>query len=69
MSKWISVKDRLPRCGERVLARSGPFVGEAYRTSAGSWYRNSYAKWRTILDASVTHWMPLPEPPWEDANG
>ena len=61
--KWISVNEMLPRCGERVLARSGPFVGEAYRTSAGSWYRQSGIAWRDALDSSVTHWMPLPEPP------
>lgn len=63
MTEWISVNEMLPRCGERVLARSGPFVGEAYRTSAGSWYRQSGIAWRDALDTSVTHWMPLPEPP------
>lgn len=61
--KWISVNEMLPRCGERVLARTGPFVGEAYRTSAGSWYRQSGIAWRDALDTSVTHWMPMPHPP------
>ncbi|MBU5626526.1 DUF551 domain-containing protein [Oscillibacter sp. MSJ-2] len=69
ISKWISVKERLPGCGERVLATDGTFVGEAYRTSAKSWYRMSGFAWRDALGTIVTHWMPLPEPPKEDDHG
>lgn len=39
MQKWISAQGTLPEPGERVLATDGVFVGEAYRTSANSWYR------------------------------
>lgn len=63
--QWISVEDRLPGCGERVLATDGSFVGEAYRTSAKSWYRHTSFPWRDLFHTVVTHWMPLPELPKE----
>ena len=37
--RWISVDDRHPKPGTRVLATDGVFVGEAYRTSADTWRR------------------------------
>ena len=64
-TKWIGVKEKSPKCGERVLATDGVFVGEAYRTSADSWYRQTGFPWRGALGTVVTHWMPLPEPPKE----
>lgn len=64
--QWISVKDRLPMAGERVLATDGVFVGEAYKTSADTWRRyDGVAMW-DCLGSVVTHWMPLPEKPKED---
>lgn len=66
MNNWISVEDRLPRCFERVLATDGAFVGEAYLTSAHSRYRHTGYPWRAMSGKTVTHWMPLPEPPREN---
>lgn len=37
--QWISVEERRPEPGKRVLATDGVFVGEAYRTSADTWRR------------------------------
>ena len=37
--QWISVEERSPEPGKRVLATDGVFVGEAYRTSADTWRR------------------------------
>lgn len=74
-SKWISVKERLPddeKDGETVLAvvsgkphenitlchalmTAGYFPGEG-------WVVNEYPEWE---NPTVTHWMPLPEPPEE----
>ena len=51
-----------PQPGERVLATDGVLVGEAYRTSADSWYRAYDAAWRKF-GSKVTHWMPMPEAP------
>lgn len=52
MSEWISVKDRLPKDGDKVLVslKSGDACCGEYCASHGFTY-------------SVTHWMPLPEPP------
>lgn len=75
-SKWISVKERLPddeKDGETVLAvvsgkphenitlchalmTAGYFPGEG-------WVVNEYPEWE---NPTITHWMPLPEPPEED---
>lgn len=75
---WISVKDRLPedeRDGETVMAvisgkphekitldhalmTAGYFNGEG-------WLVDRYPAWE---NPTVTHWMPLPEPPEEKQN-
>lgn len=52
MSEWISVKDRLPKDGDKVLVslKSGDACCGEYCAAHG-------------FTCSVTHWMPLPEPP------
>lgn len=50
MSNWISVKDRLPKCGT-VLATDGNIVITAPASSV------------TTDGPAITHWMPLPKPP------
>ena len=65
-NEWVSVEDAIPAPGERVLATDGTFVGEAYRTSANTWYRHTGVPWRDRLQSIVTHWMPLPKSPKED---
>ena len=56
--KWIPVTERLPDKRELVLAYS-KFVKMKvdFITDNGKWY----------LTPGVTHWMPLPEPPKEEA--
>lgn len=63
--QWISVEERRPEPGKRVLATDGVFVGEAYRTSADTWRRYDGIAMRDCLGSIVTHWMPLPEAPKE----
>lgn len=62
VEEWISVKDRLPKAKEMVLAYEAAFdsMSMAYRLpnteewiDTGDYYP---------LD-DVTHWMPLPQPP------
>ena len=60
--RWISVNDRLPRCGERVLVTNDGSVWEAYLSISHKWVRQEF-----VWAAKVTHWMPLPEPPKEGA--
>ena len=63
--RWISVDDRHPKPGTRVLATDGVFVGEAYRTSADTWRRYDGIAMRDCIGSVVTHWMPLAETPEE----
>lgn len=70
--EWISVKDRLPNRGERVLC----FMKSSGKNQNDTISDNVY---NGILVGSnppryvwewngdyVTHWMPLPEPPKEE---
>lgn len=40
--KWISVKERLPRCGERVLVTNDGSVWEAYLSVSHKWVRQEF---------------------------
>ena len=63
VQEWISVKDRLPELGERVICTDGGAVFEQYRVEPsyvyGIWDRSGLKSQMQ----KVTHWMPLPEPP------
>ena len=63
--QWVSVEERRPEPGKRVLATDGVFVGEAYRTSADTWRRYDGMDMRDCIGSVVTHWMPMPEAPEE----
>ena len=67
--QWVSVDDRHPKPGTRVLATDGVFVGEAYRTSADTWRRYDGIAMRDCIGSVVTHWMPLPEAPETPEGG
>lgn len=61
--KWISVKERLPKIGDKVLVISrlgdqsvATFDGDAFVDHHGIGAVIKY----------FTHWMPLPEPPGAD---
>ena len=63
VQEWISVDDRLPEPWKQVLIYS------LHDFCESAVYIGVPGKWRVtwnheMLDAdSVTHWMPLPEPP------
>lgn len=65
MSNWVSVRDRLPEVFEPVIVcrrnRKGGQAVEAGRKDVGDWWRVYGTRTK-----SVTHWMPLPDPPEED---
>ena len=68
--QWISVTERLPAPGERVLAASGGvFSGEAYLSCEGVWMRSYGVVWVSVMDVPVTHWMPLPWRPEVRCDG
>lgn len=65
LQEWISVDDRLPEQGERVLATDGGFVGELYVNSRCQWQRYNVNDHSLLIALDILWWMPLPEPPKE----
>lgn len=70
--KWISVKDKLPKLNEFVLATDGKYFWVATRYASdeeeiGKPFLTSYicTCCNMECDFEATHWMPLPEPPEE----
>jgi hypothetical protein len=69
MSKWISVKDRLPEPYEDVLVCMYlPFRERNKQVVTLSYYLGDDEGYffEEDTDSRVTHWMPLPEPPEGD---
>jgi hypothetical protein len=69
VSEWISVKDRLPKNRTRCLVCRYDWVTKT-RFIDILWF---YRAWLVapdygVADDTVTHWMPLPEPPKEDTD-
>ena len=57
MSEWISVMDRLPKSDVRVLICKRPNSVRGEKIELQIWWESD------AYDPSITHWMPLPEPP------
>ena len=57
--RWISVKERLPKDGQKVIAAfrdgEGVIVDQA-RYSNGEF---DFANWAYVWHGNITHWMPL----------
>ena len=58
VQEWISVKDRLPKedeiviiCTDKNFIYAGELIGDTWFLDNDSWTE------------TVTHWMPLPQPP------
>lgn len=59
MSEWISVKDRLPSRTMKVITWNGISINmDIYSETTGLFFTGADND-----RLSVTHWMPLPEPP------
>ena len=65
LGKWISVEEKLPELGTRVIATDGVFVGEAIFARDSRWSGYGGGILRDCIGSVVTHWMPLPEAPEE----
>ena len=60
VQQWISVKDRLPEEGQSVLTcKNGICDIQTYEKRRNGWLCKGWF-WSM---ATVTHWMPLPQPP------
>ena len=65
---WISVEERLPKKTGKYLvctAKKAVYCAKFY-TYFSDRYPHGY--FGTDQYTHITHWMPLPEPPKEDAN-
>ena len=66
MGEWIRVEDRLPEDGETVLTYKNGIVDvQEFDKRRNGWIRNGWF-WSMV---TVTHWMPLPEPPKGENDG
>lgn len=63
---WISVEDRLPEPGKRVLATDGAFVGEMYINKRGQWQRYNVNDHALLMALDILWWIPLSEAPKEE---
>lgn len=72
--RWISVEERLPKTRSSILGQKSNKVIVAFRfddgtqgtdtahTLNGDWVFEDRI---VVVNRTVTHWMPLPEPPME----
>ena len=72
VQKWISVKDKLPETRESILGKKSSKVIVAFRFDDetqgtdtahmlnGEWVFEDHI---TVVARTITHWMPLPQPP------
>jgi hypothetical protein len=75
--KWISVKDRLPEVGERGYSDDVLMLSEHGMEVTHIEKVKRIVKWRGLEEVietnngtpieDFTHWMPLPQPPKEEA--
>ena len=72
MPRWISVEERLPEAHadgsvDAELVTDGEFIHMAYYAH-GQWIFCESGEMKGPMWNTVTHWMPLPEPPEEDTT-
>lgn len=73
--RWIPVTERLPKTRESILGKKSSKVIVAFRfddgtqgtdtahTLNGEWVFEDHI---TVVARTITHWMPLPQPPGEE---
>lgn len=66
--RWISVGERLPENGQKIIAA---FYDNGGRVVDQARYNNGefdFASWAYVCGDNVTHWMPMPLPPEEEEH-
>lgn len=67
--RWISVKERLPEDGQKIIAAfhdGGGLIVDQARYANGEF---DFASWVNVWGDNITHWMPMPPKPEEEENG
>lgn len=64
VQRWIPVTERLPEEAVRVLVWLRKGSSDYTQMDTDRRYRARWVRWGSC----VTHWMPVPEPPKEDAE-
>ena len=69
--RWIPVTERLPEIGQKCLIANREIVVRGWLRPDGVWKTgvSSDEIWSKFSLYPPTHWMPLPEPPKEGAEG
>ena len=69
MQEWIPVTERLPEAGRKCLIANREIVVRGWLRPDGVWKTgvSSDEVWSKFSLFPPTHWMPMPEPPKEDA--
>lgn len=69
MAEWISVKERLPeeKKAHYLCYLDDDSIAVCYWSNIS--INGIRWEWHNPNWKEVTHWMPLPEPPKEEANG
>lgn len=65
--RWIPVSERLPEVGQRILVYCESKTIKMHVTTCTYMAGRFGSKQFSRHVRNVTHWMPLPEPPKEDA--
>lgn len=66
--RWISVKERLPERGERIIVcTEHGFRCEAIMKQSGRYFRYGIEN-EEIFGQKIVAWMPLPEPYYPERN-
>lgn len=63
LGKWISVDEKLPAPGTRVIATDGVYAGEVIFTIDCRWGAYDDVTMHDCIGSVITHWMPLPPVP------
>ena len=67
VNQWISVKDRLPEIGQKVLVYYPKWDGNEIQVAHLMRKRTMfYVDGINIRAENITHWQPLPKPPVND---
>ena len=70
--RWVRCEERLPDdTFKQVLITDGTHFGLAYCLDLGvygvKWRKTNWMSIGGLFRGKITHWMPMPEPPQEDA--